>query len=41
MQIHAVQADDMKEVTRVDFLDRYWKNISNEGTPVASHGLWE
>jgi len=41
------RADDMKEViwqtteARVDFHDGYWKNVSDEGTPGTSRGLWE
>jgi len=41
------RADDIKEVirqtteVRVDFHDRYWKNVSDEGTPGTNHGLWE
>ena len=41
------RADDMKEViqqtteARVDFHNRYWKNVSDEGTPGNSRGLWE
>jgi len=41
------RADDMKEAirqtteARVDFHDRYWKNVSDEGMPGNSRGLWE
>ena len=40
-------ADDMKGViwqtteVRVDFHDRYWKNVSDEGMPGTNRGLWE
>jgi len=39
------RADDMKEViwqtteARVDFHDRYWKNVSDEGMPGNSCSL--
>ena len=41
------RADDQKEVIRqtteamVNFHDRYWKNVSDEGTPEIDRGLWE
>jgi len=41
------RADEMKEVirqatqARVDFHDRYWKGVSDEGTPWTGRGLWE
>jgi len=41
------RADDEKEVIRqtteamVNFHDRYWKNVSDEGTPGINRGLWE
>jgi len=41
------RADDMKEVirqtteARVDFHDRYWKNVSDKGMPGTDRSLWE